>query len=218
MTDGTIAVLRFSKHVTATLLAAAFVAPLGLARKGEPGWQARWQAARQVRESAGASGVGSVKGQPNVRAMEGLPPVWIQKLREMPPDQQERFLENNAKFRQLPPERQAQIRQNLDRWNKLSPEQKQDAINREQVLERMTPEQRQYLRNTLLPRWQAMPQNRRQVINRHLAILRNMSPATQQAALNDPRFVQGLSPDEQSMLRDLNSFRNPPLPQPSPQP
>ena len=31
-----------------------------------------------------------------------------------------------------------------------------------------------------------------------------------QAALNDPKFTQGLSPDEQSMLRDLNSLRNPP--------
>jgi hypothetical protein len=215
MTDGEIALLaRFPKRVTLLWLAAAFVAPIGLAGRGEPGWQARWQAVRQVRESAVPKGAASAKGQPNVRAMEGLPPVWVQKLREMPPDQQERFLENNAKFRQLPPERQAQIRQNLDRWNKLSPEQKQDAINREQVLERMTPEQRQYVRNTLLPRWQAMPQDRRQVINRHLAILRNMSPATQQAALNDPRFVQGLSPDEQSMLRDLNSLRNPPPPQP----
>jgi hypothetical protein len=41
-------------------------------------------------------------------------------------------------------------------------------------------------------------------------MLRNMSPETQQAALNDPRFMQGLSPDEQSMLRDLNALRNPP--------
>jgi hypothetical protein len=74
----------------------------------------------------------------------------------------------------------------------------------------MTPEQRQYVRNTLLPKWQAMPPERRQAINRHLAMLRNMSPATQEAALNDPRFTEGLSPDEQSMLRELNSLRNPP--------
>ena len=71
-------------------------------------------------------------------------------------------------------------------------------------------EQRQYVRNTLLPKWQQMPQDRRQVINRHLAMLRNMSPATQEAALNDPRFLRNLSPDEQSMLRELNSLRNPP--------
>jgi hypothetical protein len=37
-----------------------------------------------------------------------------------------------------------------------------------------------------------------------------MGPGAQQAALADPKFLRGLSPDEQSMLRDLNSFRNPP--------
>ena len=211
---------RFPKLVMLGLLVAGCVGPLASAQNGGTprGWQARWQAARQVHENAGPKGGGGAKGQPNVRAMEGLPPVWIQRLREMPADQQERFLQNNAKFRQLPPERQAQIRQNLDRWNKLSAEQKQDAISREQVLERMTPEQRQYVRNTLLPKWQSMPQDRRQVINHHLAMLRNMSPATQQAALNDPRFVGGLSPDEQTMLRDLNSLRNPPPAPPTPEP
>jgi len=211
---------RFPKLVMLALLVAGCVVPLASAQNvgSARRWQPHWQAARQAREAAGPHGGGSGKGQPNVRAMEGLPPVWIQRLREMPADQQERFLQNNAKFRQLPPERQAQIRENLDRWNKLSPEQKQDAISREQVLERMTPEQRQYLRNTLLPKWQSMPQERRQVINRHLAMLRNMSPATQQAAFNDPRFVGGLSPDEQAMLRDLNSLRNPPPAPPTPEP
>jgi Protein of unknown function (DUF3106) len=214
MIDGETYLSRFRKLTILALLAVGLGAQFASAQNGnEPrGWRARWQAARQVREQGGGGGG---KGQPHVRGIEGLPPVWVQRLRQMPPDEQERFLENNAKFRQLPPERQAQIRQNLDRWNKLTPEQKQDAISREQVLERMTPEQRQYVRNTLLPKWQAMPQDRRQVINRHLAMLRNMSPATQQAALNDPRFVEGLSPDEQSMLRDLNSLRNPP---PAPQP
>jgi len=73
----------------------------------------------------------------------------------------------------------------------------------------MTPEQRQYLRNTLLPKWQEMPQERRQAINGRLRILQTMGSVAQQAALADPKFTQGLSPDEQSMLRDLNSFRNP---------
>lgn len=151
------------------------------------------------------------KGKPNARAMEGLPSKWNERLRDMPPEEQQRFMQNNEQFQHLPPERQDQIRRNLQRWNNLSPEQKQRARQAEAALERMTPEQRQYVRNTLLPKWQAMPVERRQVLNRHLAMLRNMNPATQQAALNDPRFMEGLSPDEQSMLRDLNSLRNPPV-------
>ena len=78
------------------------------------------------------------------------------------------------------------------------------------MFEQMTPEQRQYVRNTLLPRWQSMPLERRMAIRRHLARLQAMTPAEQQNALNDPRFLGGLNPDEQSMLRELNSLRNPP--------
>jgi hypothetical protein len=189
---------------------------LGLAAQTAPAQNGQRMRERQAqrqearRERAATAAAGGAKGQPGERAIEGLPPVWVQKLRDMPPEQQQRFLENNEQFKRLAPERQEQIRRNLDNWNKLPPEEKQATVEREQVLERMTPEQRAYVRDTLLPKWQGMPQDRRQVINRHLATLRNMSPATQQAALSDPKFMQGLSPDEQSMLRDLNSLRNPP--------
>jgi len=153
---------------------------------------------------------GVLKGQPNLRAMAGLPPKWVETLREMPPAEQERFLRNNRVFQNLPPLRQVQIRKNLENWNKLSPAERDSLRERAQILERMTPEQRQYLRNTLLPKWQEMPPERRQAINGRLRILQTMGSSAQEAALADPKFMQGLSPDEQSMLRDLNSFRNQP--------
>ena len=189
------------------LVLLGFAAQTALAQDGERirEWKARQEARR---EAAGQKPGG--KGQPNERAMEGLPPKWVDRVRDMPPEQQQQFLSNNAQFRQLPPARQQQILQNLDKWNHLTPEQKEQARSGEEALERMSPEQREYVRNTLLPKWQALPQPRRQVINEHLRMLRDMSPATQEAALHDPKFVQGLSPDEQSMLRDLNSLRNPP--------
>jgi Protein of unknown function (DUF3106) len=165
-------------------------------------WHARREAVAQRRAEM------SGQRRPNVRAMEGLPPKWVEKLQDMRPAQQQRFLQNNERFRNLPPQRQEQIRRNLQRWDNLTPEQKQAARSAEEALERMTPQQRAYVRNTLLPKWQALPMNRRQVIRRHLAMLGRMSPSTQQAALNDPRFMAGLSPDEQDMLRNLNSLRN----------
>lgn len=171
-------------------------------------WRARAAAQRR------ANGMGRPNaGRPSVRSMESLPPKWVEKLQDMPPAEQERFLRNNERFRNLPPRRQEQIRRNLQRWNSLTPEQKQAARGAEEALERMTPEQREYVRNTLLPEWQALPMDRRQVIRRHLAILGRMSPSTQQAALNDPKFMQGLSSNEQDMLRSLNSLRNPNLPE-----
>jgi len=164
-----------------------------------------WRARQQARREAAVQ----QKGKPNERAMEGLPPKWVDRVRDMPPDQQQEFFENNAQFRQLPPARQEQIRQNLEKWNRLSPEEKDAVRKREVFLENLPPERREYVQNMLLPKWQAMPPARRQAINHHLAMLGQMSPATQEAALNDPRFLGGLSPDEQSMLRDLNSLRNP---------
>ncbi|HVB87651.1 MAG TPA: DUF3106 domain-containing protein [Candidatus Dormibacteraeota bacterium] len=186
----------------ALLLLAGLAAQPASAQAGER-WPARSEAVAQRRAQMNRA------RRPNVRVMEGLPPKWLEKLREMPPAQQQRFLQNNERFRNLPPQRQEQIRRNLERWNNLSPEQKQAARNAEEALERMTPQQRAYVRNTLLPKWQALPMNRRQVIRRHLAMLSRMGPSTQQAALNDPRFMAGLSPDEQDILRSLNSLRNP---------
>jgi hypothetical protein len=155
-------------------------------------------------------GGGAPKAQPNLRAMDGLPPKWVENMRDMGPDEQQRFMENDARFKNLPPARQEQIRNNLQKWNSLTPQQQQQLRDREAALERMTPEQRQYFTNVVGPRYQALPPERKQVINRHLNMLSQMSPETQQAALNDSRFTQGMSPDELQTLRDMNSLRNPP--------
>lgn len=187
----------------AALLLAAFAAQPASAQ-----WGARWRARAVAQRRANPMRRPNA-GKPNARNMEGLPPRWVEKLQDMPPAEQQRFLQNNDRFRNLPPERQEQIRRNLQRWNNLTPEQKQSARNAEEALERMTPEQREYVRKTLLPKWQALPMDRRQAIRRHLAILSRMSASRQQAALNDPKFTEGLSPDEQEMLRSLNSLRNP---------
>ena len=73
----------------------------------------------------------------------------------------------------------------------------------------MTPQQRHLYQNSILPKWQQMSPERRQLINGRLHTLQAMPPAAQQRALNDPRFMQGLTPDEQGVLRNLNSLRNP---------
>ena len=150
------------------------------------------------------------QGQGAGRGMAGLPPKWVEGLRDMSPEEQERFLGNNRRFQNLPPERQVQIRNNLQKWNQLSPTERDAIRDREYMWEHMSPEQRQYVQGVLLPRWQQMPLERRQLINGRLHTLQSMTPAEREAALDDPRFMQGLSPDEQSMLRDLNSLRNPP--------
>jgi hypothetical protein len=150
------------------------------------------------------------QGQPNLRGMAGLPPKWVDQLHDLSPEEQQRFMQNNARFRELAPERQAQVRQNLEKWNQLSPEQRNEIRTRGEVFDRMTPDQKQYVRQSLLPRWQATPPDRRQLILGRQRVLNSMPPAQREAKLNDPEFMRGLSPDEQQTLRDLNTFRNPP--------
>jgi hypothetical protein len=78
----------------------------------------RAQARAQARANANAA---APKGQANLRGVAGLPPKWVEQIRDMSPEQQERFMQNNQRFQSLPPQRQQQIRQNLQKWNNLSP-------------------------------------------------------------------------------------------------
>jgi predicted Fe-S protein YdhL (DUF1289 family) len=145
--------------------------------------------------------------RPNAPARENLPPRWVERLREMTPAEQEKFLNNNARFRGLPAEQQAQIRQRLQNWNNLSPEQRQTLMQRERVLEEMTPEQRRYVRETLMPQWQSLPPARRQVVLGKLRDLHDLNDSERDAKLNDESFMNGLAPNERQLLRDLSSLR-----------
>lgn len=147
---------------------------------------------------------------PNPNVVRRLPPRVLQRFETMSPEQQEKFLENNRRFQSLPPERQAQIRQNLQRWNGLSPAQKDEMIHRNQVWQRMSPEQRQEYRTQILPKWQGMTADQRQLVIGRLHTLQGMTPDQQRKALNDPRFMQGLTPEQQSVLRDLHSLGSQP--------
>lgn len=132
-----------------------------------------------------------------------LPPKAIERLQDMTPKRQEKFLQNNQRFKNLPPEQQAQIRQRLQAWNRLTPEQQQNLRERQQIWEQMTLGQQGYVRQTLLPRWQQLPPPRRQAILQRLHSLRNMSEADRQTKLNDPTFVEGLSVEDRETLSQL---------------
>jgi predicted Fe-S protein YdhL (DUF1289 family) len=145
----------------------------------------------------------------NQRSMSKLPQKWAENLRDRSPEEQERFMQNNERFKNLPPAQQAQIRQNLQKWNSLSPTEKNAIRDRQETWQRMSPEQRNYVQKSLLPKWQAMSPDRKQLVTGRLHTLQQMTPEQRAAALDDPRFMQGLSPDEQSVLRGLDSVRNP---------
>lgn len=152
------------------------------------------------RNSGVNSGANNERPGPNA---DNLPPKAIQRLQDMPPDKQEKFLQNNQRFQNLPSDQQSQIRQRLQAWNHLNPSQQQDLRDRQQVWEQMTPDQRTYVRQTVLPRWQQLPPPRRQAIMQRLHSLRDLSETDRQAKLNDPAFMEGMSGEDRETLKQL---------------
>src|SRR5580692_8858047 len=82
-------------------------------RRAERQAQRQAQAASRGARPPNAPATAAPKGQPNVRSMDGLPPKWVDNMRNMTPDEQQRFMQNDARFTNLPPQRQEQIRNNL---------------------------------------------------------------------------------------------------------
>lgn len=164
------------------------------------------RAERQVERNREPRRPGAAR-QPNARRLMDLPPRWLERVQEMSPEQQERFLANNERFKSLPRERQAQIRRNLQQWNSLTPQQRMELRERERVWDALSPEEKRHVREELLPKWRQLPPQRRQTMLAHLRELHGLSQEQRAAKLNDPKFLEGLSPDEQGMLRDLSNLR-----------
>jgi hypothetical protein len=197
--------LQFGAWSAAILLAALVAQPV-LAQRGLRGQRGQGvRAQRQARPPQPKAQ--NPEGKPNGRGMMGLPPKWVEKMRDLSPEEQERFMRNNARFQNLPSERQEQIRRNLMKWNQLTPQQRDAIRARERFLERMSPEERQEVVRDLAPRWQRLPQDRRELIQGRLRELGGMTPEERQQKLQDPEFMQGLDSNEQDLLRRLSDLR-----------
>ena len=201
---------------TCLALLIGLVAESASAQNGERwrAWQAQHEAQREARREAAqkqhqanAGGAGNAKGE---RAAVGIPPKWVENMRDMSPEDREHFMQNNQAFQNLPPERKQQVIANLQKWDAMPPEQKERIRATERMLEEATPEQREHFRNDIVPKLEQMPPERRQRVIGHWRRLQGLTPAEQQAALHDPAFMGNLSPDEQSVVRDLNSMGSPP--------
>jgi hypothetical protein len=154
----------------------------------------------------------------NGRGGANLPPKFVEKMQDMSPDQQEKFMQNNERFRNMSPQQQAQIRQRLQHWNSLSPEQRVMWRQREAALEQMTPQERQFVQQQVQPAWRDMSPEQRRPMLLHLRQLYGMSAPEAQAKLSDPAFMQGISPDQQRMLPYLYRLRVGAAPEPPPGP
>lgn len=74
-------------------------------------------------------------------------PGFFERLRDLPPKEQERVLRNNKRFQQLSPERQQRTRENLRRWDRLLLRQKAQLRRRERIFSSLSPVGRQHMQD-----------------------------------------------------------------------
>jgi hypothetical protein len=153
---------------------------------------------------AGANNEGGRNLTPRQQLGVGAPRPWIQRMRQMPPAQRERFFQNSPAFQRMSPEQQNKIRQKFNQWDRMTPQQKADQTAKEEVWRRMTPAQQDHIKNDVLPKWQQMSPDRQQAIQQRLRVLQNMPESAKNQRLNDPKFTEGMSDEDRATLRDLS--------------
>ena len=134
----------------------------------------------------------------------GSPRPFVDRMRDMSPQQRERQLQSSRVFQNLAPEQQNRIRNQFSQWDRMSPGQRADLREKENTWRSLTPEQRDHIKNDVLPQWRQMPWQRQQAIQQKLGVLQNMPESARNQRLADPNFTRGMSDSDRAMLHDLS--------------
>ncbi len=125
---------------------------------------------------------------------------WLNRQRELPPDQRKRVLESDPAFRRLPRESQQKYEQRLQRFNSMPPDRQQQVLRRMETWEHLTPQQKQEFRG-MGSQFNNLPPDRRRAVHNAIDTLRAMPPNVRQREVESGRFNQ-FSPQERQILDD----------------
>jgi len=141
-------------------------------------------------------------GQPPVSAQRGHSGDWLRRYKDLPPDEQERALQNDPAFQKLPQERQQLLRQRLQRFSNLPPEKQLQVLNRMETWEHLTPEQKEQARQ-IHGQMQQLPPERQNMMRTAIRDLRAMPPAQREQVINSERFKGMFSEQERGIMREV---------------
>lgn len=144
--------------------------------------------------------------RPGRRAREPMPPRLLERLRRLPPKEQEKVLRNNERFQRLPKERKEQLLERLHRFQALSPEQRERIEQRYENFRRLTPDQRRRAREIYSQHWRGLPAERRQAVIQEFRRLQRMSPAERKTYIARPGFQRRFNSEERKLLNDLSAL------------
>jgi hypothetical protein len=125
---------------------------------------------------------------------------WLRRYKDLPPEEQERALQNDPAFRRLPAERQQQLRQRLQRFSSLPPQQQLRVLNRMETWEHLTPEQKDQARQ-LYSQFRQLPPNRQGMVSAAVKNLRSMPPEQRDQIINSDRFKSNFNEQELGVIR-----------------
>lgn len=196
-------------------------APLYVPRSAGPQNHPARNAAPGARSASPAQGAHAAQAQPFVaqrtapaasqpprQIIRGQGPHngdWLRDTMRLPPNEQQKRLEQDQHFRQLPPQRQEQLRNRLQTFNSLPPQQRQKVLNRMEMMEHLGPEQ-QHQALTLFSQFREMPPERKQMMRQTLRQMRAMPPDARERLLASPEARARYSPLEIQMLRGFNNI------------
>jgi hypothetical protein len=126
---------------------------------------------------------------------------WLRQYKDLPPDEQEKALQNDPAFRNLPPRRQQILRDRLQNFSSLSPQQQLRVLNRMETWEHLTPEQKQEARQVFKGMKQ-LPPDRRRLVHKAIDDLRAMPTEQREQIINSDRFKGTFSDQERDLMRD----------------
>ena len=138
--------------------------------------------------------------QPQVPRQQGHAGDWLRRYKDVPPDEQEKALQNDPNFRKLSPARQQALRDRLQHFSNLAPQQQLRVLNRMETWEHLTPEQKQQARQ-VFGQMQQLPPDRRRLVHKAIDDLRAMPPDQREQIISSDRFKGMFSDQERDLMR-----------------
>jgi Protein of unknown function (DUF3106) len=126
---------------------------------------------------------------------------WLRQHKDLPPEEQERALQNDPNFRRLSPQQQQHRLEQLREFSSLPPAQQLRILNRMETWEHLTPEQKQEARQ-VFGQMRQLPPDRRRLVHKAIDDLRGMPPDQREQIINSDRFKGMFSDHERDVMRD----------------
>jgi Protein of unknown function (DUF3106) len=127
---------------------------------------------------------------------------WLRKYKNMPPEQQQKALENDPDFRRLPAERQQKLRQSLQHFTTLPPQKQDRILQRMEIWEHLTPTQRQQARS-VYARIRQLPPDRRNHLIEGIHNLQQMDPQQRKQYVDSDQFRTSYTDQERNILKGV---------------